>query len=103
MKIYSNRSTGKFDKFLGKDLWVKILSPAMNRVYFCRFLYKDDDGDYVCNRLVEYYVENPGFWGPAIKGEISMEHYLFPDRYELAQPVEAYTTEELFGNILKEG
>ena len=44
MKIYSSRNTDKFDKFVGKDLWVKIRVRRTGEDYFYRFRSMDADG-----------------------------------------------------------
>lgn len=101
MKIYSSRNTDKFDKYVGKDVWVN-LRTAADHTYFYRFLDKDADGNYICNYIIDYWAYNPKFWAALIKEAITKPRYVTPRRLEIIVPVEVYTTEELFGNILKE-
>ena len=109
MKIYSSRNTDKFDKFVGKDLWVKIRVRRTGEDYFYRFRSKDADGAYVYNRIPTSWFNNDlklyQMYVSAVQTMLTRVLIMCVasyNRHILVEPVEAYTTEELFGNILKE-
>ena len=113
MKIYSNsvwdgpehaEVKTPFDEFVGKNLWVACQYNERSNIEYVRFLYKDvyrDDWvvftvDAMNKRTLDTYRAHPDYYNSKDPRHLT-QHTEFDLRYlKLVDPVEIYTTEELF-------
>ena len=104
MKIYATRSGSELDKFVGKDVWIKVRLGRFEDMYATKFTYEDHIISWIqiTGRYGAYYTfykistaATPPFynWNP----DDFKQLYMAPaDQITLAQPVEVYNTDEVF-------
>ena len=104
MKIYAARSGSELDKFVGKDVWVKVRLGRYGDMYATQY-------NYLCyvlcwiqltGRYGEYYTfhkistsATPPFYGYTLDA-CSDLYMATSDQITLVQPVEVYDTDEVF-------
>lgn len=89
------------DRFIGRDLWVKC--HYFGGDYFIKFTSKDNDpedpgyiGDYI--RAIHQHLDDDRIYlnSDQRKNLVYRDSWFSIDRLSLIEPIECYTTEELF-------
>ena len=104
MKIYCSRNSNELDKFVGKNVWVKVFDKYFDGYKYINII-SETDTSYNYYQLFASTVENH-------RGEFATETMLpvaynqavanlYQEKksvFELYHPVTCYTTEEMFPN-----
>lgn len=98
MKIYCS-SNNTFDRFVGKDLWVKVNNRITDYTYYIQILHKDPGNVLWCHRIGFTVIDDDSFdlsheynWYEFIHGKVYREYGNYLD---IVQPINVLTTEEI--------
>lgn len=103
MKIYSSKYSNQFDKYAGKDIWVKVRSNNHSNYFYIKVLYTEGD-NVVCNSALSDYIESSIINDVSIKWEdlvnyLSTKYTFYIPDLTIVHPVQAFTYEELIEEI----
>ena len=112
MKIYCTENKRPLDKFIGKDVWIRVKIHERNyagrwysywdKPYMIRVLEYDPEEDwYVINKIIDTFGSGRDgqYKGNRTQKQKACEnkHYIKRASIKLVEPVEILTTPEIFG------
>ena len=105
MKIYATRSGSELDKFVGKDVCIKVRLGRFEDMYATKYNFEPQPPNWIqlTGRYGEYYTfykictaATPPFYGCTVDRFSNMLYMATSDQITLVQPVEVYDTDEVF-------
>lgn len=107
MKIYAANTAQDFDKYVGKDIWVKCyfaFNPESQMwARFISNIFTSDSGvsGYLCDTVSDWALNNPNstIYTGRNRPFVDYGHVIYSDQTKLAYPIETKSTEELFSLV----